>query len=32
MNKNEGIKALEIAVSENLRLIKEVLSLVQKQG
>ena len=32
MDKNEGIKSLESAVTENLRLIKEVLSLVQKQG
>ena len=32
MDKNEGIKALEGAVAQNLRLIKEVLSLVQKQG
>jgi t-SNARE complex subunit (syntaxin) len=32
MDKNEGIKTLEAAVAENLRLIKEVLAMVEKQG
>jgi len=32
MDKNEGIKTLEAAVTENLRLIKEVLVMVEKQG
>ena len=32
LSKNQGIKALEVAVEENLRLIKEVLALVQQQG
>jgi len=32
MDKNEGIKTLEAADTENLRLIKEVLVMVEKQG